>query len=125
MLADFLQESGDPRGEYIALQLAGKDEARTLELLRSHAAWWVIPLRPFINLDHCRFSRGFLDHVEIAHLEPDRLSSVLHNPVWATVRTIHLGRVESKCFKVGEYMRSLQRVTKDTDSGVRRLRLIR
>jgi uncharacterized protein (TIGR02996 family) len=82
--ADYLQEQGDPRGEFIAVQLALEEpgrsaaerkqlQAREVELLQIHAKTWLGdvgrflvgewsgPEKPF----HFAFRRGWLDHVRI------------------------------------------------------------
>ena len=59
---DFLQQRGDPRGELIALQLAGKDLHRQRELLDLHAEAWLGDAAVFIESSPSRFDfeRGFL-----------------------------------------------------------------
>src|SRR5262245_1847527 len=75
--ADWLEERGDVRGEFIRVQieLSRPDLAsasqrdlliREKELLAAHEAEWVGLLRP--RMDRCTFRRGFLDEVE---MEPD------------------------------------------------------
>ena len=71
-LADWLEERGDPRGEFIHLQcaLARMDEAdprhqafsaREQELLARHAEEWLGPLRGVVL--EPTFRRGFLEEV--------------------------------------------------------------
>ncbi len=59
--ADWLQERGDPRGEFIALQMQGASPKRQRELLRLHQKEWLGPLAPAVMKDGLRFERGFLD----------------------------------------------------------------
>src|ERR1700694_4004760 len=70
--ADWLEERGDPRGEFIRVQcaLARMDEydprrwdleAREKELLAAHHHDWTGPC--WWSLDDCGFRRGFLDWV--------------------------------------------------------------
>ncbi|MCA9672355.1 MAG: hypothetical protein KC503_42465, partial [Myxococcales bacterium] len=122
--ADHLLERGDPRGELIALQLSGGDRERAAALVGDHAHAWVGGLAPFLNLEHCRFERGFVDHVEIAGFEPQSLGPVLHDPVWATVRTIHLVAVEPSRFTASAAMRALEKVTINARRGRRAIRIV-
>lgn len=57
VLADLLQEKNDPRGEFIALQLAG-DEKGAARLLKANAKQWVGALAPVLGADVV-FRRGF------------------------------------------------------------------
>jgi uncharacterized protein (TIGR02996 family) len=59
---DFLQQQGDPRGELIALQLAGKDLQRQRELLALHAETWLGDAAQLIDRAPAAydFERGFL-----------------------------------------------------------------
>lgn len=92
VLADFLTERGDPRGEFIALQLARA--ARTLdaagrkrekELLKRHKKMWLGPIAPLIQPHYLRFERGFL---VTCSLEPNaELEATLgSHPAWSTIR---------------------------------------
>ena len=108
--ADRLQERGDPRGEFIALQLANQSAPRIEKLAADHADIWVGALRPFLRLDNCRFERGFLSHAALASFEPERLTTVAHDSVWATVRTIHLGAANARRFPATSSMRLLKEV---------------
>lgn len=68
----------------------------------------------------------FLAHVVLNHVSPERLASVVDDAVWATVRTLSLGYIDSaKSFPVAPSMRSLERVFVETTSGRKSLRLIR
>ncbi|MBM4781372.1 MAG: TIGR02996 domain-containing protein [Archangiaceae bacterium] len=57
VLADLLQEKNDPRGEFIALQLAG-DEKAANRLLKANAKKWLGALAPVLGAD-VEFRRGF------------------------------------------------------------------
>jgi len=67
VLADALLAHGDPRGELIALQLAGirddRQADRIEQLLREHARRWLGPLREVTY--RARFVRGFLSRLEL------------------------------------------------------------
>jgi uncharacterized protein (TIGR02996 family) len=71
ILADALQEAGDPRGEFIALQLreahgdASEElRARAQELVQLHGKTWLGPLRPIAVRAVMR--RGFLQRLDLA-----------------------------------------------------------
>jgi uncharacterized protein (TIGR02996 family) len=76
VFADWLEERGDPRGEFIRLQCAlaagTGDEAvrqkmlrREQELLAGHWNTW--GAKPFRGIaDRCRFRRGFIEQIAIA-----------------------------------------------------------
>lgn len=59
--ADFLQERGDPRGEFIASQLdeAHGSDQRERELLQQHGAKWLEPLNGALVDDSVKWARGF------------------------------------------------------------------
>ena len=67
VLADALLAHGDPRGELIALQLAGAADDRQLDrvdqLLREHGKGWLGTLREVTY--RARFARGFLARLEL------------------------------------------------------------
>jgi uncharacterized protein (TIGR02996 family) len=77
--ADLLQQRGDPRGELIALQLAGKDAS---ELLRTHADTWLGVLAPYVVVEECTFERGFPSVVTLNGLDLDPIAK---DPAWSTV----------------------------------------
>lgn len=115
VFADWLQERGDPRGEFISLQLArarrrleaakrptGKtisgitlrvalpDETKALAreraLLAKHKREWAAPFEAVLSLPKSTFESGFL---HTAHVHWRKLSSVpalMTHPAWATVR---------------------------------------
>lgn len=70
--ADWLEDRGDPRGEFIRVQCELADrrtpyfrreelEQRERELLARHEAEWAAPLRGWVN--HWKFRRGFPDEI--------------------------------------------------------------
>lgn len=72
--ADWLEERGDPRGEFIRIQIAVAHErycaarrlpleARERELLEHHQDTWLGTLRPMLT--RWSFRRGFLDTVAV------------------------------------------------------------
>ena len=58
--ADHLLEHGDPRGELIALQLAGTEAARQAALLETHGEAWLGSLRGQVVRESVRWERGFV-----------------------------------------------------------------
>lgn len=104
--ADHLLERGDPRGELVALQLAGIDPGRVAHLIATYRHLWVGPLVPWIKVPASRFKGGFLVEVKLADLKRD-LAPVIGDPVWATVRTLHLGPVRRLRGGIGRFMRSV------------------
>jgi uncharacterized protein (TIGR02996 family) len=83
--ADLLQQRGDSRGEFIALQLANRDEARAAELLRTHADAWLGVLAPYVVVHRCKFERGFPYDVTLNGVDVDPIAK---HPAWSTVRRI-------------------------------------
>jgi uncharacterized protein (TIGR02996 family) len=92
VLADLLQQKGDPRGEFIALQLAGAHapgakarRGREAELLRSHAREWLGPLEPAILKSGLKYERGFLSKCGVK--EPGAVigDRILEAKEWATI----------------------------------------
>jgi uncharacterized protein (TIGR02996 family) len=85
--ADHLLERGDPRGEFIALQLArhhdgGEPTDRERQLVDRHGASWIGPVAAALEM--ARFERGFLAACEVryeAAVDPG-------DPVWRTVEDL-------------------------------------
>jgi uncharacterized protein (TIGR02996 family) len=94
--ADWLSERGDPRGEFIALQLARGDEAATRRasaLLRQHQASWLGALDGVLT--HVSFVRGFLDGCALAQNAAATQAvwaEAARSPVLRTVRVLAKGR---------------------------------
>jgi uncharacterized protein (TIGR02996 family) len=86
--ADWLTEAGDPRGEFITLQIAraGRPEqpasARETALLERHGRAWAARLDPLLGPDRA-FQRGFLEAAAIE--QPVVEPSVAALPEWATL----------------------------------------
>ena len=107
--ADFLQEQGDPRGEFIALQcaksldVAGRKRMRELE--REHKHKWLGPLEPAIlETRPMAFERGFLAKcVVCAHwgLGPNddseprekKIRTLFDHPAWSTLREVSMAKL--------------------------------
>jgi len=101
VLADYLQEQNDPRGELIAIQLkearneASEDAiARAQELVKVHGKTWLGTLRPAIYRAEMR--RGFLTRIELAgSWASSRWGKHAEDPLLATVEEIDAGQGRS------------------------------
>ena len=91
MFADWLLARGDPRGEFIMLQLTRKrrgldaaSQKREAALLKEHARTWMGPLEPAIDRKVFRFEGGFLYACKIN--VRGMTTPLLTHPAWSTVR---------------------------------------
>jgi uncharacterized protein (TIGR02996 family) len=92
IFADHLLELGDPRGELISLQLSNREHPRAAALVAEYGRSWIGPLGPWVRFEGCAFSNGFL--AEVTLVDPSRvLTPLIGDPIWATVRGLHLGFV--------------------------------
>lgn len=89
--ADWLASLGDPRGEFISLQLerharGGPISTRERELLIRHAHAWAGVLHGVLGSEHRVFERGFLaaGSIEAARIDAALVSA----PEWATLRSL-------------------------------------
>src|SRR5262245_39359496 len=97
--ADYLMEQGDPRGEFIQVQLALEDprrpakehtqlKAREKELLKKHGRQWLGDLGRFLvgkwsGADkpwHYQFARGWLDFVRVLPFPDAVIASLARSP---------------------------------------------
>ncbi|MBL8915349.1 MAG: TIGR02996 domain-containing protein [Archangium sp.] len=61
VLADLLASAGDPRGEFINLQLRpGKPPRRVRELIAAHGVEWTGSLAPAVRKEGLEYARGFV-----------------------------------------------------------------
>ena len=95
VVADALETAGDPRGEFIALQLAIANGAadrklhkRATLLLDAHFATWTADL-PGLARAGSRFERGFLDAARFEG-PVHSLALSLDAPSWGTVERLNL-----------------------------------
>lgn len=86
ILADALIEVGDPRGEFIALQLRGGPDRAAAQLLAAHGKTWLGPLAGVLAADF-RFERGFLARCTIPAAKARRAIALAGDPRWSTVRS--------------------------------------
>jgi uncharacterized protein (TIGR02996 family) len=106
VLADALQEAGDPRGELIALQLREHAGSATPELrdraqalIQEHAKAWLGPLRPIIYRATMR--RGFLHRVELAgswSVPAGQWRGLAAEPMFATVEELVMEQATGKVY---------------------------
>jgi len=94
VLADALQEAGDPRGELIALQLArgrdGKKTRRESQLLKPNLRKWLGPLASAVPNKGLVYERGFAAKVQLHH-HRDYVLPALGPPEWNTVEEVTPG----------------------------------
>jgi uncharacterized protein (TIGR02996 family) len=89
--ADFLSQRGDPRGEFIALQLLSSptaEQRRRANALRDeHAREWVGSLAPVLAKTELEFRRGFLSACACKARQHES-ARIAADPVWATVERV-------------------------------------
>jgi uncharacterized protein (TIGR02996 family) len=89
--ADYLTEKGDPRGEFIALQIRGGDPKREKELIKKHGAGWLGPLAPVLLKEGIEFRRGFVAAARARFGDERRARQYGTLPAWATVEKLSHG----------------------------------
>jgi uncharacterized protein (TIGR02996 family) len=92
VLADALEEAGDPRGELIHLQLRGplppKLVRQVNKLVREHGKAWLGPLEPYVEARGRVFGRGFLEECTLRIRTKQARARAESLPDWATVRKV-------------------------------------
>lgn len=92
--ADLLSENGDPRGEFILLQVERERtgmpvSAREQELLKKHGKAWLGDLAPVLSwgkgYSSTTFRRGFVAQADIILSVGKKLQPLLGSEAWATV----------------------------------------
>lgn len=85
--ADHLQQVQDPRGEFIALQLAGgKPTKREKDLLQTYARQWLGPLDGWLTTTPLVYRNGFL--VEAKRIAKRSGESPASAPEWRTLEIL-------------------------------------
>jgi len=95
--ADALLEAGDPRGEFIQLQLRGEDGAT---LLRKHEKTWLGDVARITKLRSWR--RGFLDEAELlqgAVADAATWKRLARDPALASVRVLVKGKASEALYR--------------------------
>lgn len=122
VLADALMEAGDPRGEFITLQLDGSSRSRkrAQKLLDRHERDWLAPLRlalrvvksnqlnlPRHRLGHTEWRDGFLVSADVW-----LTGNLVNEPAWATVESLVVHGVMQRepTELASPWMRSLEKV---------------
>ena len=90
VLADVLSGQGDPRGEFITLQLnhargegTVASRKRERDLLTKHQTSWVGPIAPLIESTHVTFERGFVVECRLRMVKETKAPR--RHPAWSTV----------------------------------------
>jgi uncharacterized protein (TIGR02996 family) len=94
--ADALQESGDPRGELIAIQIAASggsltpaQDKRVRSLIAKHALDWLGPLSDIVmRKAGLVFDRGVISSCQIQVKNLTALNAAIGHPLWAAVRKV-------------------------------------
>ncbi len=89
VLADSLLEKNDPRGEFIALQLAKTNEKRQTTLLNKHRKAWLGPFAKVV--DDASFEDGFVTRVQLKHLTLAQFQVLATAKEWATIKRVRHG----------------------------------
>lgn len=110
VLADVLIEAGDPRGEFIALQMASQRTRKaTLKidrLLERHRLAFLGPLASVVSRRGQVWEKGFLTACE-ATLD----GSLVDEPSWATVQRLELFNSPDAREVLGPHLSSLKELT--------------
>jgi len=112
--ADALLEKGDERGEFIALQLEGRDPKRQAALLKKHGKKWLGAIGPVLGKSY-GFRRGFLAVATVKFRHQADAEKYGSLPEWGTVEELtwsHPNPIprgqEPWCCFVGPTMRALK-----------------
>jgi uncharacterized protein (TIGR02996 family) len=112
--ADWLQDRGDPRGEFLALQLRPPDALSRREAVRmrrlgqTHWRAWLGPLGNVLLKQSFSWGHGFPHNVVFRHVTAAQARAVVGHRGWATVWAISShGHVPLELF-THEVMRSLR-----------------
>jgi uncharacterized protein (TIGR02996 family) len=99
--ADWLQEKGDPRGEFIALQLAREAgqateaaEARERKLLAEHGRAWAGTLDQYFEEDGRRFEHGLFAGGELRRLDDRAHDTIFADPAWRLISVLAVSRFD-------------------------------
>lgn len=88
VLADFLQEKGDPRGELIALQCADDADPKAVKaLVKKHGKSWLGALGPVLGAEFV-FRRGFVTEGMVKFRHQADAQKHGARPEWATLESL-------------------------------------
>jgi uncharacterized protein (TIGR02996 family) len=102
VLADALLEQGDPRGEFIGLQLREARGDTTMRdraqaLVREHGKQWLGALRPITQ--RAKFNRGFLHELELAgSWRAKNWGALACDPLLVTVERVAAAEATTKLY---------------------------
>ncbi len=89
---DWLLEIGDPRGEFMAIQLKEaplkKEQVEARRMFKRYAAVWLGPLEPVVQRHTAVFKNGFLSECKVKFESQKQRASLIGHPMWATVEAI-------------------------------------
>lgn len=85
--ADVLMEKGDPRGEFISLQLANADVKKQKALLKAHGKQWLGELSEVVGAGF-EFRRGFLAKATLKFRNQADFEKWGARPEWATLEEV-------------------------------------
>jgi uncharacterized protein (TIGR02996 family) len=95
---DALLEAGDPRGEFMTLQLGARNPKRERALLAKHGKTWLGAIEPIVETKCRVFRNGFLARTrEVPMKNPPRLvrdrdrAKLRALPEWRTVEELEVG----------------------------------
>lgn len=122
VLADALQQRGDPRGEFIALQLRRFDVARQCELIDAHGHAWLGNLAGFVLPGQRRYDRGFLISCPLAKLRAEQIEELAQYPEWATLERISFfAQFSYSPTVISSHMRSVRALIGVCEQGLEQL----
>lgn len=92
-LSRALEAAGDPRGEFMRLQLSDSEPTRQQELLQAHWRDWLDGLGPFVaRKQDVEFQRGLLSAVSVGgvaqSLAADVPEALIRAPAWSSLRRV-------------------------------------
>ncbi len=85
--ADMLLEQGDPRGEFISLQLANAEPAKQKSLLKTHGKKWLGELIEVLGSGY-EFRRGFLAKATFKFRNQADFEKWGERPEWSTLEEV-------------------------------------
>ena len=122
VLADALQQLGDPRGEFIALQLRRVDVARQCELIAAHDHAWLGGLASVVMPGLRRYDRGFLVACAIDRLSAEQVEALAQRPEWATLERISFyAKLSYSPTVISSHMRSVRALIGVCELGLEQL----
>jgi uncharacterized protein (TIGR02996 family) len=122
VLADALQQRGDPRGEFIALQLRRVDVARQCELIAANDDNWLGGLAGVVMPGRRRYNRGFLVSCPIDRLRAEQLEALARCPEWATLERVEFyARFSYSPTLISSHMRSVRALIGVCEQGLEQL----